>query len=374
MFQVDRGSILLLDEETNELTFVSLIGESDQGLKWVKIPANQGVVGQVVQNRQPYLINDAQTHPHFYSQVDQLTGQHTRSILCAPLIVRDHVIGAIQLINKKEGGFTNLDLALVITASSIVAGAVGNARLYEAQTTLLHELRTSQEQLLQSEKLAATGRLAASLAHEINNPLQAIHSCLQLSLNFTLTPEKQTLYMKMADEEVKRLVELVTRVLEFARPSLSTFKSTSINKLVREVLRLADKHLIHRNLIINQTLASDLPFISVVPDQISQVFLHILLNVVDAVPVNAGILDLKTRVHDNHIDIIFQDNGEGIAPENLEKIFEPFFTTRHDRVGLGLSTSYTIMERHQGTISIESTPNHGTTVTVSLPITTHDHW
>ena len=368
MIHVEAGSIFLLDKDKKRLSFTGSLSQADAELANHTIPADKGIVGRVVQTGQAIIANDVQTHPLFFPAIDDLTGRLTRSILCVPLVARSEVIGAIELINKTDDQFTDhLDLNLVESAAASIAIALDNAQLYQEQKDFVNQIAHSQEQLLQSEKMAATGRLAASLAHEINNPLQAIHSCLQLAVHFDLPPEKQDEYLGMANEEVERLIDIVSRILDFSRPSPSKLERVDINKVVRQVMRLTHKHMVHGKLEIKQSLATDLPLIQLIPDQIAQAFLSIILNAFDAMP-DGGELLIETRRNQNEVEVSFQDMGIGMTPDIQSQIFEPFFTTKKERSGLGLTVGYGIIERHGGHIHINTIPYGGTTVRVHFPI------
>ncbi|MCB0034175.1 MAG: response regulator, partial [Anaerolineales bacterium] len=240
-----------------------------------------------------------------------------------------------------------------------------NRRLYEDQAKLLKEKEISQVQLIQSEKMAVAGRLAASMAHEINNPLQAIHSCLQLTTQFELARDKQMEYLLMAEEEVERLINITNRILDFSRPSSDEFELVSINRIISQVMNLASKHLSHQKLTVKQIIDSDVSQVYVIPDQITQVFLHIIMNAIDASP-NQGELIIHTTLEDQWVKICFQDSGIGMTADIKQHVFEPFFTTKETQSGLGLTISYSIIQRHRGKIEIETQPGKGTTVAVYL--------
>ncbi len=365
MLQVEMGSIILRDKKTDRLSFAGSL-KHHPSLHEIRLHFGEGVVGQVIQSGKPLFINDAQNHPTFSPFVDQLTGENTRSILCVPLIAHDQVIGAIELLNKKEGLFNDMDLTLVSSAAASIAVAIDNARLYREQAELIHEIQQSQEQLVQNERLSAMGRLAASLAHEINNPLQAVHSCLQLATHFDLGKEKQTQYLGMASEEVERLIDIVTRILDFSRPSAGVSEMVSINAIIGQVMRLAEKQMTHQKLTVHQNLASDIPQLYVVPDQIAQVFLTITLNAFEAMS-EAGTLDITTRTRGEWVEISFQDDGIGMSAEMQARVFEPFYSNKSDGTGLALAISHGVVERHGGKIYVESEEGKGSTFTICLP-------
>ena len=247
-------------------------------------------------------------------------------------------------------------------------------------TGSVHVLRdiTAQKQiqasLIQTEKLTALGCLAASLAHEINNPLQALRSGLRLLVNRPLEEEKRQRYLEIASREVERVIAIVERVLNFYRPSAEQRELTAINEVVDETLALAGKRLQHGRVVVRRELAAGLPPVEAVGDQLKQVFLNIVLNALEAMP-DGGELTVKTGWEQTRQEvwIAFTDTGEGIPPENLSRIFEPFYTTRLKGTGLGLSISHGIVERHGGRIEVESEVGRGSTFTVWLPVGGQDH-
>jgi two-component system, NtrC family, sensor kinase len=227
-----------------------------------------------------------------------------------------------------------------------------------------------QAQLLQTEKLSALGRLLASLAHEINNPLQALRSGLRLLARPNLDDEKRQRYVATLDKEVERLIDTTMQTLDFARPSRIGKKTTLLNQLLRETLVLVNKQLQRNKVETLLELSSNLPAVQVVPDQIKQVFLNLILNAIDAMP-DGGRLRLTTRhlPADNAVLAALSDTGRGIPPRILDKIYEPFFSTKEAGTGLGLSISYSIVEAHGGHIEVTSRVNAGSTFAVYLPVT-----
>jgi two-component system NtrC family sensor kinase len=225
-----------------------------------------------------------------------------------------------------------------------------------------------QSQLLQTEKLSALGRLLASLAHEINNPLQALRSGLRLLARPNLTDEKRQQYVATLDKEVERLIQTTVQTLDFARPSRIGKKSTDLNQLLQETLVLVNKQFQRNKIEAILELMPNLPAIYVVPDQIKQVFLNLILNAIDALP-GGGELRLATGYipEDNLVVTTLADNGRGMSPEILNSIYEPFFSTKEAGTGLGLSISYSIVEAHGGHIEVESQPGIGSQFMVYLP-------
>ena len=369
ILHVEAGSLLLLDEGSGLLEFKKILRGSQERMVGFNLKPGEGIAGYVVQKGEPLLVLDAQNDPRFCPRIDEAIGFVTRSILCVPLKVKDRVIGAIEVINRLDGQFDENDLWLLNYMAGSVAIALENARLYTELSDFARELKRSQAQLVQAEKLAAMGRLAASIAHEINNPLQAIHNCLHLTLKKPLNEEKKTRYLGMAQEEVDRLITIVQRMLEFYRPSREGMAPTDVHAIIENVLALSSKRLQRGRITVTKKLASDLPNISAVSDQLKQVFLNLVINAIEAMP-QGGELCIETKLSEDGdgLSMALTDTGVGLSEKELENIFEPFFTTKATGTGLGLSVSYGIIERHGGRIEVQSELGKGATFTVYLPL------
>jgi len=494
--RVEAGAILLWDATTQKISFAKVLQHDAQVFNSVFLKRGEGIAGWVIEHGQSALVPDVTQDARWQPRIDNQTGFQTRSILCVPLIARDEIIGAIELVNKITGTFTADDQQLLESIAAPLAVAIQNARLQDqvhrqladltamfdkvehakqeweqtidvidagiwlvdldcrivrANRTLVNWLHTTpqelagkycyqvihhcqtppaycplqrspdnsaeeqtqiqlahlgggtfrlntyllrkrdgtvtgavnvlrditnelalQSQLIQSEKLAAIGRLAGSLAHEINNPLQALQGCLDLALANPNNLEKQTRYLNVAKSEVERLASMIQRLLDFYRPSKGTQGSVNVAALVEEVLTLSSKRLQHAQVTTHVEWDSDLPIIYGVANQLKQVFLNLVLNAIDAMP-NGGKLEIRGRVVEKEkrwLVIDLADTGIGIPPENLDKVFEPFYTTKPNGTGLGLGISHTIVSSHGGQIKIASTTGRGTTLSVWLPIKT----
>jgi two-component system NtrC family sensor kinase len=171
----------------------------------------------------------------------------------------------------------------------------------------------------------------------------------------------------MAQEEVQRLITIVQRTLDFYRPSKGRQVLTDINQVIESVLALANKRLEHGKVKVRRRLAPDLPKLQTVADQLTQVFLNLIINAVEAMP-EGGELKVATLRDESQVRVRVSDTGPGLNPEEAKKIFEPFYTTKRSGTGLGLAVSYGIIQRHGGDIAVESAPGHGATFVVSLPI------
>ena len=369
ILQVEAGSLVLVDEEIGGMVFRRSFSPQQGWITGRTIQPEEGIVGYVVKSGQPKLVNNVERDPYFSADIDEEAGFTARSILCVPLKIRDQVIGAIEVLNRLDGSFTEQDLGLLQAMAASVAVAVDNANLYSELADFAKEVERSQAQLVQAEKMAAIGRLAASIAHEINNPLQAIHNSLHLSLHEGLRDDKRSQYLKMAQAEVQRLIEIVQRMLEFYRPSRGDIAPADVNTVVENVLALAHKRLQHGGVRVHTRFSPDLPPVPMVADQITQVFLNIVINAIEAMPAG-GDLWLEVRLSEDREWMLayFRDTGSGMTAEQVANLFEPFYTTKPNGTGLGLAISYGIVERHGGTIEVSSQPGQGVTFIVKLPV------
>jgi two-component system, NtrC family, sensor kinase len=245
--------------------------------------------------------------------------------------------------------------------------------------TRLRELerRRVEQQLFESEKLAATGRLAASIAHEINNPLEAITNSLYLLVQRTPPDDANHKFLEIAMKETARVSRILREMLGFYRPEVST-AATDINALIREAESLVEKDLRQKGVRIYNDFSPAMPMVMASADQLKQVILNLLLNGQEAMP-DGGNLYVTTRpardaetsyLLSRSVLIQVRDTGQGIAEEHMANIFEPFFSTKRagKGTGLGLWVSLGIVQRHGGTITPRSVPGQGTTFTISLPI------
>jgi two-component system NtrC family sensor kinase len=369
ILHVEAGSLVMVDEETGCLVSRKTFSPERGWIAGRTIQLGEGIVGYVAESGNSKLVNDVERDAHFSAEVDEEAGFTSREILCVPLRVRDRVLGAIEVINKLGGKFTEQDLELLQAMAASVAVAVDNANLYRELADFADELERSQAQLIQAEKMAAIGRLTASVAHEINNPLQAIHNSLHLSLHERLGDDKRLQYLTMAQAEVQRLIEIVQRMLDFYRPSRGGAVPTHVNSVLENVLALAQKRLQHGDIRVHTDLKADLPLVPMVSDQISQVVLNIVINAVDAMP-SGGDLWLETGLSKDGewVLVSFRDTGPGMSADQIANLFEPFYTTKSDGTGLGLAISYGIIERHGGEIEVQSPSGEGAKFIVKLPV------
>ncbi len=265
--------------------------------------------------------------------------------------------------------FSDADVEFLDILAHQGAVALENAHLYEELRTYVRRIEESQNLLVQAEKMATAGRLTASIAHEVNNPLQAMRNCLHLATRTELTPQEREEYLQLAQEELERLMNTVQRMLDFYRPDAVERKPADLHDLIDRVVRLLRSEMSQQNIELQLDLEDDLPRPWVVRDQLQQVLLNLALNAIEAMP-DGGTLRIETRYNQEAIIVQIVDSGPGIPPEIRSQIFEPFFSTKEQGSGLGLSVCDGIITAHGGRLEVVDRPNWGACFQITLPLRT----
>ena len=245
-------------------------------------------------------------------------------------------------------------------------------KLDHAMTALdeiIKKLMEKQAQLVEAEKLASIGKLAAGIAHEINNPLTSVLTFSNLMLEQCPPDDPRHGRLKMMVKETDRARTIVRQLLNFGRESVIKPEKIDINRPVTEIAESLVAQEAFKGIELVMDLASELPQVYADPAQVGQVVLNLLLNAIHAIT-PPGTITVSTRKHEATIEILFRDTGRGIAQDHLRQIFDPFFTTKHASkgTGLGLAVSYGIIKKHGGDITVESEVGKGTTFSVRLPV------
>jgi PAS domain S-box-containing protein len=240
----------------------------------------------------------------------------------------------------------------------------------EEHLNMERQLHKTQEQLLQSEKLAAMGRLTSQIAHELNNPLYGIMNTLELMKSEIPVGNKRRKLLDMSLSETERVTDMLRKMLSFSKPDQEERTPVDINTILDEILLLHEKQLWEYSIKVVHSFGDNLGMVKASKNQLRQVFLNLISNARDAMP-EGGRLTVTTEGDDYFVHITVADNGVGIKDEHLDLIFETFFTTKTESVkgvGLGLSVCYGFIKDHGGDIKVDSRLGEGTTFTISLPV------
>jgi PAS domain S-box-containing protein len=255
----------------------------------------------------------------------------------------------------------------VLARAQPLIDAVGKVVHWFGTSTDIHERKAAENLLLRTEKLAAAGRLAATVAHEINNPLEAVGNLIYLALHEPELPPVSRGYLRMANEELRRVGHIVSQTLGFYRES-STPQPVDLSALVNDVLSLYERKLDARQIRVTRNMESVV--VEGVAGELRQVVANLLSNALDAME-PYGVLAMEVRSERDQVRLSISDTGHGIATPLLEHIFEPFFTTKKDAgTGLGLWVAKGIVEKHQGRLDVMSSQreeDHGTAFVMTLP-------
>lgn len=263
--------------------------------------------------------------------------------------------------------------------SAMLIDQVEKERKAHAELNIAHQelsayvrkLEESQEQLIRAEKLTSLGQLAASIAHEINNPLAGVLVYTQL-LSKKVTgdafkKEEALSNLSKMETEISRCSRIIRNLLDFARQKEPTLRLVDVNQVIEQVLSMVGHQAQMQNVEVVQEFSPSLPKVVADFDQLQQIFTNLALNAIQAMP-EGGELTVRSSAVDSEVRVDVQDTGCGISKENMGKLFTPFFTTKvkGKGVGLGLAVVHGIIERHKGRIEVQSDVGEGTTFSVYL--------
>jgi PAS domain S-box-containing protein len=364
----EEGKVTHMVEVARDITekakLEQQIIESEKKYRNLVETMNEGLL--LIDSRGDITFSNKRFASMFNYQIDELLGRNIYTLFdgenkkkLKAELSKSEGLSIFELeINTKDGKKVPI---LISTAPLTDGGRI-------AAITDLTEIKRLEKIVLQSEKLAATGKLAASVAHEINNPLFGIKNVIYILMDEIKEDDPNRKYLEMADEELDRIANIVGQLLDFHRPSMGKMVPVNVNTLIKDVLTLVGNQLKNNNIKVTTKFNPKIPNILASSEQLKQVFLNIILNAQEAMP-NGGELSVHTDVEDDHIRIDFTDTGKGIPPEDIEHIFDPFFTTKKRKgSGLGLSICHGIIRSHNGRIEVESEVGKGTTFTIILPI------
>jgi signal transduction histidine kinase len=355
---VQDANIFLLDEATNKLLPLSAQG-STRLLAEAQQQLESGIVDWVFSEKKTVIIPDLE---------GLIAQSNVMNFVIVPLILRNKGTG-IYLIHteKPHEEFSNQDIQLLTVLANQAAVGVENSRSYKQLAKVNEELKASQAQIMQAAKLAAIGELAASVVHEIKNPVQILILHVAMAEKGNAHPD----WINVLSIQVKRLAEICKRLMDFSRNVSDEVPMSivNVNKAVEEMVAIVHHEFRNDNIDIELSLSENLPSITGNSTYLQQVFLNLLINARDAMP-QGGKVSVQTELKGMIVQVKFSDTGTGIKKEHLDRIFHPFFTTKEEGkgTGLGLSICSKLVAQHQGEMKVDSTEGAGTTFTIHLPV------
>ena len=356
-----KGSILrILNLKTDEFELGAAYGLSEKYLAKGHVARKTLYVGRTNQ-KGAIIIEDVDKDPRVqYPREAREEG--IRMMMDLPLILAEDVVGLIRIFFTEARELSKEELEFAEAIAEECAYAIDKAMLIERQRIEYHHLA------VKTEKLSSLGRLAAGIAHEINNPLAAIllYSTSMLKEVPHDSPHREGLEIIVS--ETVRCRGIIQELLEFSRERESRKVPANVNEILDKALTILENEFRLRRVRVEKRLSSAIPEIPVDVNQMEQVFINFLVNAVEAIP-GQGVVTIKTGEDEERKGIIIEieDNGIGISDEYRERIFEPFFSTKPKGTGLGLSVNFSIVEKHQGRIKVFSEPGKGTRMVVRLP-------
>ena len=357
-----KGALLrILNLQTKEFELSAAYGLSETYLS--KGPVTQQNIINDYYKKKPFAIIDDILTDKRIQYPREAHQEGIRMILDLPLVFRDNIAGLLRVYFPALRQFEEDEHDFAVALAQQCACAIDKARLIEEQQARYDQLA------LHTEKLSALGRMAAGIAHEINNPLAGI--LLYSSNLYKKIPDDSLLKegMEIIIREAQRCKIIIQDLLEFARDREPKKAMADINQVIDHAVEMLENEFLLRHIQLKIAYSKNLKTGMLDENQLQQVFVNLFLNAAHAIDQD-GTIEIRTRPDSagEHVIIEVQDSGCGIPTEHLNKIFEPFFSTKKNGSGLGLAVSYGIIRNHQGELTVESQPGKGTCITITLPM------
>lgn len=371
LFTADMGSVWILNPVTLTFHARAMVGSQSLGAKAPEMQLAPDMFQALLEKRPESL-----TEEHF-ELMPELARQHlqdsgVKSWIWVLLWVGDKPVGVIGISNRTTRQYSSMDRNLLVAIGRQLATTIDKVRLYEETTRAYDDLRKTQEQLLQSEKMSAVGQLISGVAHELNNPLTAIVGYAQLLEQESLS-ERAIDFVQKLYKQTQRTRRVVQNLLSFARQRKPFKQDVDLRRVIDEALALRDYDLKLNNITVERSFSDSFPHVVADAHQLEQVFLNIINNAVDAMleGPRGGLLRVSADTDEEHHSAVveFRDTGPGI--KDTKRIFDPFYTTKTvgKGTGLGLSICYGIVKEHGGDITAFNHPDGGAVFQIRLPLT-----
>jgi signal transduction histidine kinase len=371
-FDYYSTQIFVLKATTGEIIPRHSSGKNFEKLQKIEgLHSGVGIVGHVAQTGEPFMTNNVHQVP-FFKPSKFLPD--TQSELAVPVKVEEQVVGILDIQQIAPHRLNDSDLQLMTAIADQLAVIMQEANLYSNLQNSLSQEQATRSQLLQNERLALAGRLLASVSHELNNPLQAIHNALFLIKDEISLSNQGRQDMDIILAETERMGTLIERLRLLYKPIREKdFQPLQLNDLVEDIYILISTHLRHKEISFEFHPDPKLPLIPGIPDQLKQVLLNLFLNAVEAMPPKGRLIVQTELLADrDEVMIRVKDTGPGIDPRLLPNIFDAFVTDKETGTGLGLTISHDIIEQHAGRIEASNHPEGGAIFTIWLPAEKRD--
>jgi two-component system NtrC family sensor kinase len=369
LFKVETCSIYLLDEPSHTLKRMAAFGyETEFARNLPPVEVASTLLEQLKQARATLLSGSAVVVPEILREL--LRRENIRESQIAVLWSKDRIMGILAIGCREAREFSPAELNLLAAVGNQIATTIDKAMLLKETQDAYQSLALAQEQLLQSEKMAAVGQLISGVAHELNNPLTAILGYSQLLQAEELTNSRGADYIDKLYKQAQRTHHIVQSLLSFARQHKPERKSVNLNQILEDTLILREYDMKLNSIRIHREFEPSLPVTTGDFHQLQQVFLNIVNNAVDAVVEKGGNGEIwiRTALAGNRLRVEITDNGPGV--KDPHRVFDPFYTTKPvgKGTGLGLSICYGIVKEHGGEIQVRNSPPRGATFAIVLPI------
>jgi signal transduction histidine kinase len=388
LIRINRGAILLLDKDTGQLEeVVSKTRISAKAGHLPKINYSRTIVDRVIEEGEPVMMPNTSLADEA-DLSEGMQAMNVMSVMCVPLKYEGETRGIIYVDSiGMPYGFRKEDLQLLGGLADTAAVAIQNAQLYDALKKELDERRRAEEalgktgqelqetrdMLVQSEKLAAIGRLSAAVAHEILNPVNII------SMRLQLLEQKEDLSRAAEDtltickNQLNRIVEFTEDLGQFSRRSKKHISMSNLNEIIKHILLLGDPQFKEYDIKTDVKYDTALPLIPLDKDRIEQVIFNLIYNATEAMAgKKTRVLEITTGLSapGDYVQVIISDTGTGIEDSHMDKVFDPFFTTKDpgQGTGLGLFISYSIIHEHAGRMWAENNEWGGASFFIELPV------
>jgi PAS domain S-box-containing protein len=376
LLRTDTCQIGLCDKDGVSIHIYTCAGSRTDAFRNMKFPSDKGISGMVLSSRKGDIFEDYFNDKRFEHVVDKIVaGEGLVSIMAVPIQTRKKNLGVLYAANRRKTQFTRDDLDTLQLLGNLAAVEIMRRESEQTLKLSYKELKGAQEALVQSEKMAAMGQLAAGISHELFQPLTGIKGFAQAAL--LDLDEKNPLfeYLTKIVEQSGRMETIIGNVRAFAKKTEFSLKPIDINCPIDDCLSLLGAQLKSHGIQVKKQLAGNLPKVNADANQLQQVFINLITNAKEALEQKgaAGEKEISIATSHNqssgHVEAVFRDTGAGIPRQKLNKIFEPFYTSKPNgkSLGLGLSIVQRIIDNHSGKIAVESAPGKGTSFTVALP-------